>query len=226
MSTISSTSLVACRRERSRARNRSREGHVCPRPSRTRSSSRALKGGNAPGKLAVARAAKASSAVSASRRGRKPRALKPIVRRCSVSITSGGLFSASASSWPLKSVTVTNRSSGCPSGSSGFPAGAAAMASNASSSRPEKPSPPNGGANHLARTRFESLRRTSSRVSGATVLSTVSPRLRISSQSKGATQNLVKRERGRASGSSSVSASADFNQSSVRGSSDCPLSSA
>ncbi len=83
---------------------------------------------------------------------------------------------------------------------SGGPAGLAAMASQASSSSPVKPSPPKGGANQRARMKLESLRRTSRRVSGATVRSTVSPRRRSSNQRIGRAQNLVRRESGRASG--------------------------
>src|SRR3546814_10007818 len=74
-----------------------------------------------------------------------------MVSRCSVSTTSGGLLSRNRSGCPSKSVTVTNRSSGWPSGISGGPAVLVSIASNASSSRLVKPSPPKGGANQRAR---------------------------------------------------------------------------
>ena len=82
-----------------------------------------------------------------------------------------GCCSRSSDRWPLKSVAVTNRSSGWPAGSSGAPsASSAAIASSASASSREKPSPQNGGSNQRARIRRETLRRTSARVSGATLL--------------------------------------------------------
>ncbi len=71
-----------------RRRKASRPGQATCRPPSTLSSSRTVKGGKAPGKLAVARAAKTSSAGSASRRGLAPRAPKLIDRRCSVSLIS------------------------------------------------------------------------------------------------------------------------------------------
>ena len=95
--------------------------------------------------LAVARAAKTSSGAAARDLGRAPRVSKAIDSRCSVSLISGGLLSSRRSSWPEKSVAVTNRSSGWPSGIRGALVSLAAMASKASSRRLEKPAPPNGG---------------------------------------------------------------------------------
>ena len=209
-----------------RFRNASRPFHAIERASSKPSSSRTLKGGKAPGKLAVARAAKTSSAGGARCPGSCPRVEKPMVMRCSVSLTSDGLLRRNFSRWPWKSVTVTNRSSGCPAGNNGRVTPCCFMACSASSSSAENPVPPNGGWNHRARTKPDSLVATSSCASLETVCSTVPPRLRNTAQAIGAAQNLENRDSGRASGSSSTSTSAFCSQRSVNGSSDCPVTTA
>jgi hypothetical protein len=123
----------------------------------------------------------------------------------------------------VKSVTVTNRSSGWPSGSSRGPRGPAAMASNASSSRPVKRSPPNGGSNQRERTKCDSLARTSSRVPSSASASTVSPLRPAAIQASGSAHSLEKRDAGAASGAISASTSADASHRSVSGSRLCPV---
>jgi hypothetical protein len=91
------------------------------RLSSTRSSSPTVKGGNAPGKLDVARAANASSGMAASLP--PPLSVKSTTMRCSVSTTSPGEWSRSRWGWPVKSVTVTNRSSGWPGEADACPPG-------------------------------------------------------------------------------------------------------
>ena len=209
-----------------RARKASRLGQSIPRSSPSRSISARVSGGNAPGKLAVARAARTSSSSGATSLGaaRIARVRNPIVRRCSLSSTEGGLWSRTASAWPLRSVVVTNRSSGWPSGSSGAASPFSAfIASSASASSREKPIPLNGGANQRARISREILARTSLRVSGATVLETTLPGRLSANHTSGCAQNLVNRENGRASGSSRMSMSALSSHSRVRGSRLCPL---
>ncbi len=110
-----------------RARNAARSGHAAPRPARTASTSPTCAGGNAPGNDAVARAAKVRLARSPIDRAPpllpSPLERKSITSRCSVSTIDGGEWRVSASGRPLKSVTVTNRSSGRPAGISGVPPG-------------------------------------------------------------------------------------------------------
>ena len=154
-----------------------RLGQACPRSCARASISASCSAGKAPGKLAVARAAKTSSSGAASfpPGAAGVSARNPIDRRCSLSSATAGLCSRSFCSRPRKSVAVTNRSSGWPGGSSGAPVGLAAIASSASASRREKPSPPNGGSNQRERIRRDSFARTSPRVSGATLDDTALP---------------------------------------------------
>ena len=204
----------------------SRSGQAILRFSSTRSSSRKVKGGKAPGKLAVARAAAVSPGTSPSLFPAGLSSRKCNIRRCSSSVTRGGLLSASGTLCPAKSVTDTNRSTGCPSGTSTGPRGPASIASNASSSRFEKVSPPNGGSNQRARTKRDSLARTSSCAPSPTVRSIALPRFFIIQPAIGTAQNLVAADSGRASGSISLSTSASSSHRSVNGSSDCPVASA
>ena len=87
--------------------------------------------------------------------------------RCSVSMILVGEWSVSVSGRPLKSVTVTNRSSGRPGGINGAPAGIAAMLVSASYNKPVKPTPENGGRNQRERMKRDSLARTSTRAVGS-----------------------------------------------------------
>ena len=111
-----------------RSRKASRPGHASPRSRSERVDLGQLAAaGKAPGKLAVARAAKTSSSGSAP-------ALPPSTRGSTRGSRStgdarsprpaAGCAGAASRMWPLKSVAVTNRSSGCPGGSSGAAAGA------------------------------------------------------------------------------------------------------
>ena len=207
-----------------RRRNGSRPGHGRPRSSARRSSSATCSAGKAPGKLAVARAAKTSSSGLA----RAPPgaagvgARNPIETRCSGSSTRAGECSVIVSAWPLKSVAVTNRSNGWPAGSRGAAPVVRAMASSASAIRRENPIPPNGASNQRERIRRDSLARTSDRVSGATLSATTLPGRFSANQISGAAQNLAKRQPGLADGSSSTSTSALSSHKPVSGSSDCP----
>ena len=221
MSIVSSAAPTANCCGNMRRRKASRPFHSTFRTASNLSSSRAEKGGNAPGKLAVARAAKTSSGKSA--RSLRPRVEKSMVIRCSDSVTCGGLLRRSIWSWPLKSVTVTNRSSGCPVGSSLGPVGDAAIASSASNNKVDSTRPPNGGANQRARTKRDSLLATSSRTSSETVRSTAPPLRRNMAHAIGVAQNFEKRDKGLASGSSRVSTSPFSSHMSVNGSSDWPV---
>ena len=198
-------------------------GHLALRSAERASISAICSAGKAPGKLAVARAASTSSSVSA--RGPPFAGVmrrKPMVRRCSPSSTSGGLLRRSFSRWPLKSVTVTNRSSGWPRGKRGALTGPAAIASSASASRREKPMPPKGASNQRERTRRESLPRTSARVSGATLAETILPGRLSRKLTTGTAQYFRKRVARRASGSSNTSTSARSSHRAVSGSNDWP----
>ena len=143
--------------------------------------------------------------------------------RCSDSTTIDGLLSIRIWSCPAKSVTVTNRSSGWCCGKRTLPVKPFAIASNASSKRPEKTLPPKGGANHRARTNRDNLVATSSFASSATRRSIAPPLRRSIIQAIGIAQNFENRENGRASGSSNTSTSAFSSHKSVRGASDCPV---
>ena len=207
-----------------RSRNALRSGQDRPVRSASVSISDRRSGGKAPGKLAVARAARTSSIVLARPRPSCAGVLerKAIGIRCSLSCTTGGEFSRSSDRWPWKSVAVTNRSSGWPAGSSGGSSGASSIAAKAVSKRLEKPLPLKGGSNQRPRIRRDTLVRTSSRVSGATLSLTALPG-RLSTQlASGCAHTFAKRHSGRASGSVSLSTSAFSSQRSVRGSSDWP----
>ena len=109
------------------------------------------------------------------------------------------------------------------SGKSGCSISLLAIMFNASSNNFENTFPPKGGANQRARIKRDSLIATSSCASFATVLSTAPPRRRKINQAIGVAQNLVKRDSGRASGSSNMSTSAISSHMSVNGSKDWPV---
>ena len=90
ISIVSSAALAANCCGNIRFKNALRPSHVTFSRVSKRSSSRTEKGGKAPGKLAVARAANINSAISAS--PVRPRVEKSTVMRCSDSVTSSGLF--------------------------------------------------------------------------------------------------------------------------------------
>ena len=207
-----------------RSRKASRSGQLRPLRVVSPSISSRRSGGKAPGKLAVARAASTSSIVLASPlpscAGVRER--KAIGIRCSLSCTTAGECSLRSDRWPWKSVAVTNRSSGWPAGSRGGSSGAASIAAKAFSSRSENPAPLNGGSNQRPRMRRDTLVRTSSRVSGATLSLTAFPGRSSTQLAIGCAQNLANRHKGRASLSVSLSISAFSSQRSVRGSSDWP----
>jgi hypothetical protein len=91
---VSAVPSADCRGS-ARVRKSPRPGQALPRSASTESSSVTWKGGKAPGKLAVARAAKVSSAGSAS--GPDPARRNERISRCSCSITSAGELSRSRS---------------------------------------------------------------------------------------------------------------------------------
>ena len=223
ISTAFSAPPAAAWRGRMRRRNAARCGQATPRSASTPSSSATVKGGNAPGKLDVARAAKANSGSGASVSTPAPPSEKAITIRCSVSSTSAGELIGSRSGWPVKSVTVTNRSSGWPSGSSRGPRALAAIASSASSSSALNPAPPNGGSNQRERTKWESLARTSSRVAASASSSTAAALRPAAIHAIGSAHSFDSRVEGAASDAISASTSADSSHRSVSGSSDWPV---
>ncbi len=195
-----------------RARNAARLGQRSSRSAASASISATCSAGKAPGKLAVARVAKTSSGSGASMCCRPlggVGARKPIDRRCSLSWTSGGLCSRRVSRWPLKSVAVTNRSSGWPGGSSGGPASVAPPSHRALRRADARSRCRRTAARTSASgSGGESLARTSVRVSRATLAETTLPGRVSTHQTIGIAQNLATRDHGRASGSSSTSTSA------------------